>query len=95
MILTVGECLVGRGSESLCGLLRPTKHRHVQRAFFPRDGLAVQSLSDAQRQNFLRGHFESKKGIVVAGNANHVGHYTKNRIRIDEKRVSFTAGKSD
>ena len=90
MILTVGERLIGRGSESLCGLLRSTKHRHVQQPFFPRDGLTVQSLSDAQRQNFPGGRVGSKKGIVIAGNANDVRDYTENRIRIDEKRVGFT-----
>ena len=92
MILTVGKRLIGRSSKSLRGLLRPTEHRHVLQFFFPRDGLTVQSFSDAQRQNFPGGHVGSKKGIVIAGNANDVRYYTENRIRIDEERVGFTAG---
>jgi len=54
--------------------------------------LAVQFLSDAQRQNFPGGRVGSKEGIVVAGKADDVGYCTENRIRIDEKRVGFTAG---
>jgi len=54
--------------------------------------LTVQSLSDAQRQNFPENRVESKKDIVVADKADDVRYCTENRIHIDEKRVDFTAG---
>lgn len=89
MILIVDEHLIRQGLECLCGLLQSTKHRYVQQPFFLRDELIVQSFSDAQCQNFLGVYIGSQKGIIVIGNANDVRDYTKNRIRIDKKCVSF------
>jgi len=54
--------------------------------------LTVQFLSNAQRQNFLKSRVESKKDIIIADKTNDVRYCTENRIRIDEKRVDFTAG---
>ena len=57
--------------------------------------MAVQSLSDTQRENSPRCHIKSNEGVIVAGKANDVGYNTEERVRIDEECIGFSISQSD
>ena len=95
MILVVEERRVGRDGTAPGGLHRRTKQRYVQYVLFPRDWLTVQSLPNLRGQNRLGVCVREKVGVVVAGEADDMGYYTKDVIGIDKEWVCFPACLSD
>ncbi len=57
---------------------------------FSRNELTVQSLSNAQHQNFLESQIKSKINIIVADKTDNVKYHTEKRICINEEYVDFT-----
>ena len=95
MILVVREQRVGRGSTAPGGLHRRTKQWYIQYFLFPWYWLAVQSLQDTQRQNCPGVCTREKIGVVVAGEADDMGYYTKEGIGVDKECVGFPVCLSD
>ena len=95
MILLVRELFVKRDHVAIRSTYRRTKYRHAQNLFFPRDLLAIHSLSHAQRQKLPGGHIRSQVGVVVAREADKMGYNAEDRVRIDEEGIGLPADLSD
>lgn len=95
MILLIEKHCVEWGDKALSSLHKHMKYRHILHLLFPRNWLAVQSILDAQHQNFSSHHVRSKISVIIAGEADDVEYHTENRIGIDEECVHFTGGSSD
>ena len=95
VIPTVRERLAWRGSHSVICLQRCTEYGYIYGILFPRDWLAVQAISDPQRQDRPWCHISESVRIVIAGQGDDVGDHAEQGIRMDEEGVCFPVRHSD